>query len=174
LLAGTPAENAVRVRELNQQMARILLAREPYAEAVPHVVAGINGATAEERLSLLKALQTRAEALVKSGRHEQAMELLDAFGAAQTDWGGGETGTALAVLDDQARDATVAQAVTKLQGPDDQAAAATATLKKIGKPAIGKLFDALRASRAVFWRCSKRFSAARTTATTSRRPWRND
>jgi HEAT repeat protein len=146
LLAGTPAENVVRVRELNQQMARILLAREPYAEAVPHVVAGVKGATVEERLSLLKALQTRAETLVKSGRPEQAMELLDAFGAAQSDWGGGEMGAALAALDEQARDATVAQAVTKLLGPDDQAAAATATLKKIGKPAIGKLLDALQAA----------------------------
>ena len=148
LLAGTPAENAVRVRELNQQIARILLAREPYAEAVPHVVAGIKGATADERLSLLKALQTRAETLVKSGRPEQAMELLDAFGAAQSDWGGGEMGAALAALDEQARDATVAQAVTKLLGPDDQAAAATATLKKIGKLAMGKLLDALQAAAA--------------------------
>jgi len=146
LLAITPAENALRVRELNQQMARILLAREPYAEAVPHLVAGINGASLEERLSLLKAFQTRAEALLKSGRPEQAMELLDAFGAAQDDWGGGDVGAALKALRDQARDEAVAQAVTKLLGPDDQAAAATATLKKIGKPAIGKLLDAIQAA----------------------------
>jgi len=146
LLAITPADNAVRVRELNQQMARILMAREPYAEAVPHVVAAVNGAPAEERLSLLKALQTRAETLVKSGRHEQAMELLDAFGAARADWGGGDMAAALKAIRDQARDAAVTQAIAKLQGPDDQAAAATATLKKIGKPALGNLFDAIQAA----------------------------
>ncbi|MCX5684844.1 MAG: HEAT repeat domain-containing protein, partial [Planctomycetota bacterium] len=144
LLAITPAENTVRVRELNQQMARILLAREPYAEAVPHVVAAIKGASAEEGLPLLKALQTRAETLVKSGRNEPAMELLDAFGAAQADWGGGDVAASLKALRDQARDAAVTQAIAKLQGPDDQAAASTATLKKIGKSALGKLFDALQ------------------------------
>jgi HEAT repeat protein len=145
LLAITPAENAVRVRELNQQMARIFLAREPYAEAVPYVVAAINGATTEERLPLLKALQTRAETLVKSGRNEQAMELLDAFDAAQADWGGGDVAASLKAIRDQARDTAVTQAIAKLQGPDDQAAA-TATLKKIGKPALGKLLDALQAA----------------------------
>jgi hypothetical protein len=40
----------------------------------------------------------------------------------------------------------VAQAVAKLSGTDEQAAAATATLKKIGRPAVGKLLDALEAA----------------------------
>jgi len=146
LLAITPAENALRVRELNQQMARILLAREPYVEAVPHLVAAVKGASAEERGSLLKALQTRAETLLKSGRPEQAMELLDAFAAAMKESGGGETPPALVALRDQARDAVVTQSIARLPGPDEQAAAATATLKKIGKPAIGKLLDALQAA----------------------------
>jgi hypothetical protein len=49
-------------------------------------------------------------------------------------------------LRDETQDAAVAQAVAKLSGPDDQAAAGAATLKKIGKPAVGKLFDALQAA----------------------------
>ena len=146
LLAITPAENVLRVRELNQQLARVLLAKEPYVEAAAHLTAAINGAPADERAALLKALQTRAEALLKSGRPEQALELLGAFGAAQPDWGGGDLAATLRQLRDEARDAAVAQAVAKLSGPDDQAAAGAATLKKIGKPAVGKLFDALQAA----------------------------
>ena len=146
LLAVTPAENTVRVRELNQQLARILLAKEPYVEAAAHLVAAMKGAAPEERLALLTALQTRAESLVKSDRPEQALELLDAFGAAQPDWGGGDLAQALKRLRGQAQDATVAQAVAKLAGPDDQAAAAAATLKKIGQAAVGPLLDALRAA----------------------------
>jgi hypothetical protein len=146
LLAVTPAENTVRVRELNQQLARILLAKEPYVEAAAHLVAAMKGAAPEERLALLTALQTRAESLVKSDRPEQALELLDAFGAAQPDWGGGDLAQALKRLRGQAQDATIAQAVAKLAGPDDQAAAAAATLKKIGKAAVGPLLEALRAA----------------------------
>jgi len=146
LLAVTPAPSAARLRELNHQLARILLAKEPYVEAVPHLAAAMKDTSAEERLALAKALQARAEALLASGRPEQALELLAAFAAAQPDWGGTELTDSLKQSRDQAQDAAVAQAVAKLAGPDDQAAAAEATLKKIGRPALARLFDAIQAA----------------------------
>ena len=143
LLLMTPAENVVRVRELNQQLGVILLAREPYTDAVPCLAAGMKGAAADDRLAIVKAVQARTEALLKADRPEQALKLLDVFGRAQPD--GGADLAALGPLRAQATDATVARAIAKLGGPEDQAAAAVATLKTIGRPASLKLLDALEA-----------------------------
>ena len=142
LLLITPPENAARVRELNQQLGLVLLAKEPYTDAVPHLAAAMKGAGAEDRSAVTKAVQARAESLLKADRPEPAMELLDAFGrtlpdADSKDW------AALKPLKDQATEATVARAIARLSGPEDQAASATATLKKIGRIAAVRLLNAL-------------------------------
>ena len=142
LLLITPPENAARVRELNQQLGLVLLAKEPYTDAVPHLAAAMKGAGAEDRLAVTKAVQARAESLLKADRPESAMELLDAFGRTLPD-GDNPDGAALKPLKDQATEATVARAIARLSGPEDQAASATATLKKIGRIAAVRLLNAL-------------------------------
>jgi HEAT repeat protein len=146
LLAVTPLANPARVRELNQQLARIMLAKEPGGEAMTHLAAAMKGASPEDRLALVKAVQARAETLLKADKPDQAAEVLDSFGRAVPDMGGTDLTDALKQLRDRAAEATIAQAITKLSGTDEQAAAATATLKKIGRPAIPKLLDALESA----------------------------
>ena len=143
LLAMTPPENAVRVRELNLQLGRILLDKDPAAEAAPVLAAAMKGASADERLAVLKAIQTRAEAILKADRPEQAMDLLAALARAEPDWGAGEVSDKLKALADQAVGATVARAITRLGGTEEQATLAAAMLKKVGTYATGKLLDAL-------------------------------
>ena len=142
LLLITPPENAARVRELNQQLGLVLLAKEPYTDAVPHLAAAMKGAGAEDRLAVTKAVQARAESLLKADRPEPAMELLDAFGRTLPN-GDNPDGAALKPMKDQATEATVARAIARLSGPEDQAASATATLKKIGRIAAVRLLNAL-------------------------------
>ncbi len=146
LLAITAPANAARIRELNQQLGRILLAKEPGGEAMPHLAAAMKGATPEDRLALAKAVQARAEMLVKAEKCDQAAELIDAFGRAVPDFGGTDLTDALKQLRGQAEDAAVAQAIAKLSGTDEQAAVATAAIKKIGRPAVPKLLDALESA----------------------------
>ena len=146
LLAATPPENVERIRELNQQLGLVLLAKEPYADAVPLLVSAMKGMSPDARLPLLKVIQSRAEALLKADRPDQAMDLLAALAREQSDRGGTVLTDSLKQLKDQAVQATTARAVAQLSGPDDQAAAATAALKKIGRPAMDKLLDALEAA----------------------------
>jgi len=143
LIVITPAENKVRIRELNQQLGLILLAKEPYTEGVPPLVAAMDGADAPARGAILEAIQTRAQALLKAKRPDLAMELLAALERARPDWGGTELATALKAMRDEALAASIEASVAKLSGTDEQAAAAAATLKKIGRPAAGKLLDLL-------------------------------
>ena len=145
LLAATPPDQAARLRQLHQQLGHILLAKEPYAEAVPSLAAALKGATTDERQAILHDIQARAEALLKADRPEPAMDLLAAFGKAQDDWGGGEAGEALRQASAQATAATVSQAVRRLSGTEEQATAAVAAIRKVGTGACPKLLDALEA-----------------------------
>ena len=144
LLVVTPPEHAARLRELNQQLGLILLAKEPYADAVPPLVAAMEGAGLEVRLALAKAVQSRAETLLAADRPDQAMELLGAFRRARPDWGRADVARTLEQLADRATDTTIDQAVGKLGGADKEAA--VAMLKKIGRPATVRLFEALEAA----------------------------
>jgi uncharacterized protein YmfQ (DUF2313 family) len=144
LLVATPPEHAARLRELNQQLGLILLAKEPYADAVPPLVAAMEGAGLEVRLALAKAVQSRAETLLAADRPDQAMELLGAFRRARPDWGRADVARTLEQLADRATDTTIDQAVEKLGGADKEAA--VAMLKKIGRPATARLFEALEAA----------------------------
>jgi hypothetical protein len=143
LLAQTPPENASRIRELKQQLGLILLGVEPYTEGPPLLAEAMEKMDIQQRLPLVKAIGTRAEALLKAERPEQALDLLESFRRVRDDWGGtGET-SALTQLRDQATQAAIAQAISKLGGSVEQARAATETLKKIGRPARVALLDAL-------------------------------
>jgi HEAT repeat protein len=144
LLVVTPPEHAARLRELNQQLGLILLAKEPYGDAVPPLVAAMEGAGLEVRLALAKAVQSRAETLLAADRPDQAMELLGAFRRARPDWGRADVARTLEQLADRATDTTIDQAVEKLGGADKEAA--VAMLKKIGRPATARLFEALEAA----------------------------
>jgi len=146
LIILTPDENPTRRRELNQQLGLILLAKEPYTEGIPPLVAAMDGADVPRRNTILKAVQDRAEALLKAKRPDLAAELLTALARARPDWGGTETAPALKALHQQAVADAIDAALAKLAGSDDQVAAATATLKRIGKPAADKLLDALEAA----------------------------
>lgn len=143
LIAATPADQPARLRQLHQQLGRLLLAKEPYPDAVPSLVVALAGATTDERQAILKDILARAEGLMKLDRPEPTMDLLAAFGKAQADWGGGETGNALRQLSAQATAATVSRAVTGLGGAEEQASAAVTTLRKVGAAARSKLLDAL-------------------------------
>ena len=146
LLIITPPEKKTRIRELNQQLGLILLAKDPAADAAASLAAAMEGAEAAMRLSLVKAISTRTEAILKTDRPDQAMDLLDALARLRPDWGGTDLTESLKKMRDQAAAAAAAQAVGKLNGSEEQAAAATATLKKAGKPAVAKLLDALEAA----------------------------
>lgn len=143
LIQATPPENKPRLRQLHQQLGLILLAKEPYTEAVAPVAAALAGADEAVRITLVRAILTRAEALLKADRPEPAMDLLAAFNAARPDWGDTPLGASLKPLMEQASAATAAQAAAKLAGSAEQVAAATATLKKVGRPAVGPLLAAL-------------------------------
>lgn len=146
LIILTPEENKTRLREINQQLGLILLAKEPYTEGIPPLVAAMDGADTPSRNTILKAVQARAEALLNAKRPELATELLTALARARPDWGGTDLAPALKALNDQAAAGAIDAALTKLTGSEEQAAAATATLKKIGKAAAPKLLDALEAA----------------------------
>ena len=146
LIILTPDENKTRLRELSQQLGLILLAKEPYTEGVPPLVAAMDGADTPSRNIILKAIETRAEALLKAKRPDLAAELLAALARARPDWGGTDLAPALKALKEQAVAGAVEAALTKLGGSDEQVAAATATLKKIGKAAAPRLLDALEAA----------------------------
>jgi HEAT repeat protein len=146
LLAVTPPDNKDRVRKLNQQLGLILLAKEPYADAVPPLVIAMDGADLAQRTTLVKAMQSRADALIKADKPAAALELLNAFFKGRPDGGDTELTDALKALRDQAAAAAAVQAIGRLTGPADQVAAATELLKKTGRPGVLKLLLALEAA----------------------------
>lgn len=146
LLIITAPEKKVRIRELNQQLGQILLAKDPAADAAPSLVAAMEGADPAARLPLVKAISARAEALVKAERPDQAMDLLDAVARLRPDWGGTDLTDSLKAMRDQAAAAAAVQAIGKLGGSEEQATAAIAILRKVGKPAVARLLDALEAA----------------------------
>ena len=143
LLIITPPEKKTRIRELNQQLGQILLAKDPPADAAASLAAAMEGAEPAVRLSLVKAISARTEALLKASRPDQAMDLLDALARLRPDLGGTDLTESLKKMREQAAAAAAAQAIGKLAGTEEQAAAAAAILKKIGKPAVAPLLDAL-------------------------------
>ena len=143
LLIVTPPEKRTRIRELNQQLGLILLAKDPAADAAASLVAAMEGADAATRLVIVKAILARAEALLKADRPDQAADLMEAFARLRPDWGDTDLTNLLKKARDQAAGAAVAQAIVKLGGTAEQATAATAALQKIGKPAVPRMLDAL-------------------------------
>ncbi|MGB2967576.1 MAG: HEAT repeat domain-containing protein, partial [Phycisphaerae bacterium] len=142
LLAETPPENPQRRQELKQQLGLILLEKGPYAEAGALLAEAVAGLGPAERGALLKAVLARTEALLQTDKPESALELLDAFRKAPAE-GPPDQAEAFARLRDRATTAAVARAIANLSGSDDQVQAATAALKKIGRPAVGELLVAL-------------------------------
>jgi len=143
LIVLTPAEDRGRLRELNRQLGLILLARDPCSDSVPPLAAAMKGAGAEARTAVLKAVRDRAEALLEVKKPVLALDLLVALERARP-----EAGEALKPLRAKAADAALAAVLPRLGGTDEEAAAATATLKKIGAPAAAPLLDVLeRAAR---------------------------
>jgi HEAT repeat protein len=143
LLIITPPDKKVRIRELNQQLGLILLAKDPAAEAAVPLVAAMEGADATSRLALAKAILTRAEALLKADKPDQAVELLDGVAHLRPEYGGAELTDSITKVRGRAAAAAAAAAIGKLGGTEEQAAAATATLKRIGRSSVPRLLDAL-------------------------------
>jgi len=143
LIVLAPADNATRLRELNRQLGLILLAKEPYTDSVGPLADAMDGADAAGRGTILEAVRERAQALLKAENAVQALDLLTAMKRALPDWGGGQAALALEALRGQAASATLKAVLPKLTGTEEQAAAATATLKKVGPPAAAPLLDLL-------------------------------
>jgi HEAT repeat protein len=146
LIVLTPAENADRMRELNRQLGLILLAKEPSTDSVPPLVAAMKDADPATRDAILDAVRERAAALLAAEKAVAAMDLLTALGRALPGWGGAAGAEALEALRAQAAEAVLKTVLPKLSGTDEQAAAATATLKKIGAPAARPLLDLLESA----------------------------
>jgi len=143
LIVLTPAENLPRLRELNRQLGFILLAKDPCTDSVPPLAAAMKGADAEARAAILDAVRDRAGALLEAEKPVAALDLVVALERARPD--AGET---LKALHAKAADAALAAVLLRLEGTEEEAAAATATLKKIGVSAAAHLLDVLeRAAR---------------------------
>ncbi len=143
LIVLTPAENAARLRELNRQLGLILLAKDPCADSIPPLTAAMKAADDDARNSILDAVRDRAQALLKAKKAVGALDLLTALKQARPDWGGTDRAAALKAAHAEAAEAALAAVLPKLSGPEEQAAAAAATLGKIGAPAAGPLLDLL-------------------------------
>ncbi|MFO8015373.1 MAG: HEAT repeat domain-containing protein [Phycisphaerae bacterium] len=143
LLVLTPAENAVRIRELNRQLGLILLARDPCTDSVPPLVAAMKGAGDEARATILDAVRDRAEALLEAEKPVQALDLVAALEAARPESDEAPQTAALRAVRARAAEAALPGVLSRLGGTDEQAAAATVTLKKIGPAAAGPLLDLL-------------------------------
>jgi len=148
LIVLTPPENRARLRELNRQLGLILLSRSPSADAVPALAAAIQGAEPAVRDAVLDAVRERAETLLKTEAAAEAMDLLSALERAVPGWAGTDAARAesLSDLRRRATQAALSAALAKLAGSDEQAAAATATLKKIGPEAVAPLLDLLESA----------------------------
>jgi tetratricopeptide (TPR) repeat protein len=145
-LADTPPENQERRQELQQQLGRILLEKGPYGEAGQVLAQAIEALEPADRGPLVKAVLARAEVLVRTDKPEQALELIDAFRAARTNWPAAEQAEAFDQLQGEAVKAAVARAIANLSGSDEQVQTAMAALKKIGRPAAGGLLEALESA----------------------------
>lgn len=143
LIVLAPAENQPRLRELNRQLGLILLAKDPCTDSVPPLAAAMKGADAQARGTILDAVRNRAEALLGAQKSVQALDLLTALKRALPDAGETDWTAALQALRAKAAEAVLATVLPRLSGTDEQAAAATATLKKIGAPAAAPLLDLL-------------------------------
>jgi len=143
LIVLTPAENAARLRDLNRQLGLILLARELSADAVPPLVAALKDAEPTAAAAILDAIRDRAQALLAADKAVPAFDLLAALKRALPDWGGTDRAAGLETLYARTADAAVKAVLPKLAASDEQAAAAVATLKKVGKPAVAPLVDTL-------------------------------
>ena len=146
LLADTPSENRERRQELQQQLGLILLEKGPYGEAGQVLARTTEALEPADRGPLVKAVLARAEVLVRTDKPEQALELIDAFKAARTNWPAAEQAEAFDQLQGEAVRAAVARAIVNLSGSDEQVQAAVAALKKIGRPAAGGLLEALESA----------------------------
>jgi len=138
LIVVTPGENPARLRELNRQLGLILLAKEPCTDSVLPLAEAMKGADAEARATILDAVRNRAKALLEAEKPVRALDLLVALERARPD-----AGEALKPLRAAAADAALATVLPRLGGTDEEAAAATATLRKIGAAAAGPLMDLL-------------------------------
>lgn len=143
LIVLAPAENTARLRELNRQLGLILLAKDPSNDAVAPLVAAMKDADPAAAGAILDAVRDRAQALLTAEKSVSALDLLTALKRALPDWGGTDRAQALEALRQTAADAALKAVMPKLAGTDEQAAAAAATLKKIGSPAVVPLLDAL-------------------------------
>jgi hypothetical protein len=143
LLADTSSENPERRQELKQQLGLILLEKGPYGEAGQVLAETVEALKLADCGPLVKAVLARAEVLVRSDKPEQALDLIDAFKAARSNWPAAEQAQAFDQLQGEAVKAAVARAIANLSGSDEQVQAATAALKKIGRPAAGGLLEAL-------------------------------
>ena len=143
LIVLAPAENAARLRDLNRQLGLILLAKEPSADAVPPLVAAMKDAGAAAAAAILDAVRDRVQALLAAEKAVPAFDLLAALKRALPDWGKTDRAEGLETLYAKAADAAVKAVLPKLAASDEQAAAAVATLKKVGKPAVPPLVDTL-------------------------------
>jgi len=146
LLADTPSENRERRQELQQQLGLILLEKGPYGEAGQVLARTTEALAPADRGPFVKAVLARAEVLVRTDKPEQALELIDAFKAARTNWPAAEQAEAFDQLQGEAVKAAVARAIVNLSGSDEQVQAAVAGLKKIGRPAAGGLLEALESA----------------------------
>ncbi len=142
LLEATPAEAVDRIRRLKEQLGRILLDREPYLDGVTLLADAMEGRPEAERAPLLKAVQTRAETLLKADEPQAALAVLDTLAVADEAWDRGP-GAPLPALRDKARAATIDRAIDRLNGSGDRAASALATLKTLGGPAVRAMLTAL-------------------------------
>jgi len=143
LLADTPAENPERRGELKERLGLILLSKGPYPEAAALLADVMDDREPAARASLVQAIVARAEALLEADRPEQALGLLDAFKKARPDWGVADQAEVLDRLKDRATDATIARVIANLNGSEERVGVATATLKRVGWPAVVGLLDVL-------------------------------
>ncbi|HUS46411.1 MAG TPA: HEAT repeat domain-containing protein [Phycisphaerae bacterium] len=143
LLADTPAENPERRGELKERLGLILLSKGPYPEAAALLADVMDDREPAARAALVQAIVARAEALLEADRPEQALGLLDAFKKARPDWGVADQAAVLDRLKDRATDATIAWVIANLNGSEERVGVATATLKRVGWPAVVGLLDAI-------------------------------
>lgn len=149
LLDSTPPEDKGRLARLKQQLGLILVAREPYDDGAVLLGEAIEGLDADARLSVVRAVLGRADALLKSDQPGRALDVLDAFRRARPDAGGTDLTAALDQLRAQAADASIARAVAAVSGSDEaKVAAAVARLKSLGRPSLLALLVALEAAAA--------------------------
>jgi len=143
LIVLTPTDKAARLRELNRQLGLILLAKDPCTDSISPLASAMKGADPARRRTILEAIRARAQILLKAGNGVQALDVLTALKRALPDWGDPAAAPALEALRAEAAGVALKAVLPKLSGTEEQATAATATLKKVGPPAAAPLLDLL-------------------------------